>query len=453
VAKPYKAMVIRAGKKVRSPIYYGKIKLGPRRWQNVPLFSDKCASERRLTELQREADKRAAGVVTPDLDRLKLPIDDLVRQYIDALKLERRDSEHLRITEWMTKKLLELGGWRFFSDVTTASMGKIVETLTKQGKTVSYINKYIVRAKALVHWLLPEGYPDPLAKLKRVREKGAKRKRERRAASWDELFAFYSAWPDLPPDRTLAYALALLNGLRRNEIRRDDARKLTWGDLSLNSPIPFVRLRKKQGDADVFDFIPLHPYVVKLLRERTPGMPGTPVCTVPDVKTLKKDLKRAGISLEDERGRLDFHGLRHTFSTNLDRTGCSRATRKKLKRHANEDVTDGYGHAELAEMLAALNRLPSPLTPQAQRALLTGTGGIAHDHGQDQSLVISQRSAALPDTMDGRAAPTIPQMPTCGIPLQAQDNSTVAHCAARPDLNESATPAIVAQTGPSTQVD
>ena len=82
------------------------------------------------------------------------------------------------------------------------------------------------------------------------------------------------------------------------------------------------------------------------------------VGAVPDVATLEGDLETAGIAfLDAQKRRLDFHALRHTFQTNLDHTGCSRATKKKLMRHASGDVTDGYAHAELAEMAAAIRSI------------------------------------------------------------------------------------------------
>jgi hypothetical protein len=86
---------------------------------------------------------------------------------------------------------------------------------------------------------------------------------------------------------------------------------------------------------------------------------GTPLDGSKLGRYAQKALKVAGIEMADDQGRrLDFHALRHTFQTLLDRTGCSRATKKKLMRHANEDVTDGYAHAELAEMLSAAHASP-----------------------------------------------------------------------------------------------
>ncbi len=396
-------IAMRDGKK--SVSWYGKVKVAPRTWQKVKLFTDKLASERRLTELQKQADQRAAGMQTADTDRLALPVRELVKQYVASLRAQNVNQDHIRITEWSLNKLVGAGQWQRFADITAAGVESLLPTLAR---TAGYQNAFIKKLKAFVHWALPDTWPDPLKKLKRVREKGAKKTRERRAASVEEAAAFFKVWPTLPGDRHLCYALAMLNGLRRNEIKRDDTDRLRWGQLHLDATIPFIDLKQKMGDA--LDHIPLHPYVAKLLRERMAAMPGAAVVgAVPDVETLEKDLKKTGIELVDsQKRRLDFHALRHTFQTNLDRTGCSRATKKKLMRHANEDVTDGYAHAELAEMLAALVRLPSPLSVP-QQAVKTGTTDTplplpqyyhGEDHRLDHGPTIQGQSGALTGTTD-----------------------------------------------------
>jgi integrase/recombinase XerC len=387
MADLFKVWHVRGGKKVRSAEWYGKIKLAPKHWRNAKLFTDKEASRTELANRQKEADRRAVGLVNADSDRLRLPIAELVKQYTSALEQERCDEDHRRISGWMLDKLVEECGWQRFGDVTEASVRKLLDTLEKQGATASYRNKFIVRAKAFVNWLLPEGETSPLSRLKRIREKGAKRTRDRRAATSEELNALLLL--KLPPHRKLAYALAGLNGMRRNE-----AASLTWGDIKLTAVVPFVELRMKQGGTDHRDAIPLHPYVLGLLRAAMPGMPATAVLpAVPDVATLKKDWKGAGVAFKDDAGRrLDFHALRHTFATALDMRGCSRATKKKLMRHASGDVTDGYTHSDLAEMRAALDRLPSPVQPAADVQAKTGT----HDHRQDQTTDTMRQFGAQP---------------------------------------------------------
>jgi hypothetical protein len=186
------------------------------------------------------------------------------------------------------------------------------------------------------------------------------------------------------------------------------------------------------------------------------------VRSVPDIKTVKKDLKRAKVEfIDQQQRRLDFHALRHTFSTALDRTGCSRATQKRLMRHASGDITDGYSHAELAEMLVAIARVPSPTTPAVQ--VKTGTddapvrigetkgnnsakaGETKNDHGRDQAAHIGPRGLAQPGARPGA---------TAGDAMSNGDQELGAsqHHLAQPDLNERKTRDIVQISRPSTQV-
>ncbi len=338
---------------IQSDCWYGRRKDPGRPWKWIKLFTDKRASQRHWEDMRREAEARASGMISADASKLSEPIDKLNREHIKALRLAGKDGDHLRIVEWMMDRLIELGDWKRWQDITDESMHNILEALEKEGATASYRNKFIARAKAFVNHFLPDGWGNPLRKVRRVREKGARKTRERRAGSDQEIASLYAM--DMPLHRRLAYAMAFLNGLRRNE-----AARLEWEDTRLDESIPFVGIRPKHArSADVRDYIPLHPIVVTLLRQWHGQMPGPRILpSVPDHKTLTKDLRRAGVDFRDIKGRrLDYHALRHTFQTNLDRTGCSRATKKKLMRHANEDVTDGYAHAELVEMMAALNKL------------------------------------------------------------------------------------------------
>lgn len=106
------------------------------------------------------------------------------------------------------------------------------------------------------------------------------------------------------------------------------------------------------------------------------------------MKTMAKDLKQAGVEMTDQKGRRgDYHALRHTFSENLDRTGCSRMTKQALLRHGTTGVTAGYSTARIEELFAAIERLHAPgyippadakaAAEAAQAALKTGTDDSA----------------------------------------------------------------------------
>ncbi len=54
---------------------------------------------------------------------------------------------------------------------------------------------------------------------------------------------------------------------------------------------------------------------------------------------LKGDLKAAGIPFKDSLGRqADFHALRHTFITNLARSGVHPRTAQTLARHSTMEL-------------------------------------------------------------------------------------------------------------------
>src|SRR2546430_2267497 len=92
----------------KSNVYYGVVKNGPgkKEWERVKLFADKTASERRLRELQREADQRQAGMITPDVEALKLPIKELRDKYVAALEAARSKVDHVRISGFMLDRLI-----------------------------------------------------------------------------------------------------------------------------------------------------------------------------------------------------------------------------------------------------------------------------------------------------------------------------------------------------------
>jgi integrase len=387
----------RDGRKLAN--WYGKVKVAPGRRRRVKLYTDKAASERRLSEIQQEADQRAAGVVTAAMDFASFSIQQHADAYLNALRLEKRDSDTLRIAEWSLEKLIEWGRWQRIADVTADSMRNILKMLDGQGKTASYQNKFIMRVKAFVHWLQREGRiaADPLTNLKRIDERNGKKTRARRALTDAEVSALLENAPD---DRREKYAWALLAGMRRSELAN-----LRWGDLRLNAPRPFIQLRPEQTKNGKADVLPLHPYLLSHLERRMQGMPETAVVsTVPDMKTMAKDLARAGIALADAHGRrADFHALRHTFCTNLDHTGCSFTTKRALMRHADSGVTEGYSHARLDELYAAIERLLSPDGTDETRAIMSGTyDGQSVDQALDHQL--DQTSVAMGHYLSPSAA-------------------------------------------------
>ena len=88
---------------------------------------------------------------------------------------------------------------------------------------------------------------------------------------------------------------------------------------------------------------------------------------------LEQDLEAAGVAYVDERGRvLDFHGLRHSFVTNLSHAPSRVA--QSLARHKSSAMTDRCTHVRLTDERAALAMMPDlTAKPSDEQAKATGT--------------------------------------------------------------------------------
>jgi integrase len=103
---------------------------------------------------------------------------------------------------------------------------------------------------------------------------------------------------------------------------------------------------------------------------------------------LKADLEAAGIPyvVKGPDGPLfaDFHSLRHTYVTMLERAGAGLKEAQVLARHSDIRLTkDIYTHADYQAMAAAVDRLPLPLpdggapAPGPAESLLTWALAVA----------------------------------------------------------------------------
>ena len=77
-------------------------------------------------------------------------------------------------------------------------------------------------------------------------------------------------------------------------------------------------------------------------------------------KMMRHDLKTAEVAFCDARGLYaDFHALRHTYITNIGRSGATMKTHQELARHSEPSLTMRYTHTQLEDKVRALESLPS----------------------------------------------------------------------------------------------
>ncbi len=199
-------------------------------------------------------------------------------------------------------------------------------------------------------------------------------------------------------ERTLIYKMLLLTGLRKSELA-----SLTIGQLVLDEPHPHAVLNAADEKNRRGSKIPLRDDLIADLRQwindklclvqkqaiqAGSAIPhslpaNTPLLRIPAalVKILDRDLKWAGISKRDDRGRtVDVDAMRHTFGTMLSMGGVAPRTAQAAMRHSSIDLTmNVYTDPRLLDVAGALDSLPSfPLDkgPENQQERMTGTEAV-----------------------------------------------------------------------------
>ncbi len=173
-----------------------------------------------------------------------------------------------------------------------------------------------------------------------------------RAMTLDEIHALLNA---APAKRRTLYEMALVTGLRANELR-----SLQVADLDDGRSAVRLSGRWTKNRSDGLQALPGR----MLATIRAYGLPSVPRQTA---RTLKADLARAGI----RGGGLVFHSLRKTFATLLDQARATEKEQQFLLRHAAKSLTFGVYTQTLAPRLAELvEAVAAMIVPAKREAML-----------------------------------------------------------------------------------
>src|ERR1035437_5133701 len=340
-----------------SRVYRARFRLsdGPKIY-DVPLRTNlKEVAETKLRLLIEEKERELAGLLDPK------PLRDAAQKslalhhadFVASLVARGRNKDHVIHARNRLIRLFEECGWRQLKDLSPDGLEKWLAAQTEFSPKT--LNEYVAHAKTFGNWLERQGRltSNPLRRVGKVPTDG-KETFKRRALKLDEFLKLLSH----SGSRQLAYALAVLTGLRRGELKR-----LLWADVHLDDPKPWIEVRaattKNKRPATMF----LVPQLVYLLTEKRGHgvglvLPGG----VPEVATLSKDLIAAGVPVQDERGwRVDFHALRHTYASLLSSAGVSEGARVKMARHSEWRQTNHYTDPSSVPLLAGMEKLATHL--------------------------------------------------------------------------------------------
>jgi integrase len=211
--------------------------------------------------------------------------------------------------------------------------------VTKQVLSAKALNEYLTSARTLFNWMEKRGriLVNPLKSVDLLSTAGEARN-PRRALTDEELAKLL----DGSGEASIAYLVTATTGLRYSEILRIERR-----DIRLDQQQPRIiaratATRKNKKEASQ----PLHPMVAQRLSAFVESKQFEPADKVfaslfRTRGQFKRDLVAAGLSRHDVLGRVaDFHSLRHTFCTNLQRLGTPQRVLMHLMRHSDRKLSD-----------------------------------------------------------------------------------------------------------------
>lgn len=316
--------------------------------------TDKRAEARdQLTAALEEVRLRRQGIFDPSKRHAATLVDKHVDDYATSLAAKDNTEEHNEIviaylreflTDTKTKTLNEL----------TLSLGEAWLLKKKRaGLAARTVNK---RRAALLQWgrwlvrdrRMPYNPFDGLP----VRDEKAGAVYERRAPTLEEIDRLFRV---VPPLRRIIYELALVTGLRREELAALRPDQLD-ADGILHLRASEVKNRKRQQEA------PVPPHLAAELRALQDPAVRERMCreagmhrrhdrgiayllpAVPEKATVYRDFKKAGIQRVITRGdgvkvKVDFHSWRVAFGTYMEPAGIGLSTACDLLRHSDPRLT------------------------------------------------------------------------------------------------------------------
>lgn len=331
-------------------------------------YKDKQASEAKLRSLERDEERRHAGLPVTDRTGKGQPLEGLIIRHIADMTRQGLGEDHLYHQRGNLRRLAGWEKWTQLSQVQHAAMSDALANLDAKGYSTRTVEAYRVSWRSFMEWCVDGKFiaENPLARIKPTRRKKAARaRRAPTVEEWRRLLGVS------PRRRSRIYLVAGLTGLRKKEMRLLERRDVDLEDKQL-------KLRAEATKMKRADTVPLIPDVLPTLTELCEGLqPHERLFPqMPSFKPIRDDITRAGIVSPDPSGRhVNFHSLRYFFCTLLARTLPIQVVRL-LMRHKDISVTcKVYLDLGIADVSEAVLQLP----PLFDSHPLTHTGRESAD--------------------------------------------------------------------------
>jgi integrase len=330
-------------------------------------FRDKQASLAKGNELERKAERARAGLPVARDEHLQRKLGEVVDAYVADLERQGRSPAYCKQRRWLLGRVWASQGWTVLGQVRSEGLTRHLAELRKGCAAPRTLNDHRNAVYRLCEWCVEQDWLEgnPVARVKEAREE---KRRRRRAFTRDEFLKLVAV---APADRQRIYQAAALSGLRRKECVLLERR-----DLTPAGERPTWHLRPEIDKSRRLNVVPMLPEATQLLARHWLALEPTQrvFARVPNWRTLKRDMTKAGIARIDAEGRhADFHSLRYFFATEMSKRAPMSVV-SRLMRHKSIKLTmDLYAELGLRDLGDAIENLPPLLTDSPARDQKQGT--------------------------------------------------------------------------------
>jgi integrase len=378
-------------RKVRARKWYGAGIPGYPPGKRVPLCANKEAARQMLAALVKRGERGEAGLDDRLAEAQRTPLEAHLRDFEAAQRAKGRPPSDRHLAEQLQRirTVFHACAFSLPRDIDAGCVegylaGRRRLPKAEGGISAQTSNYYLQAVNWFCLWMVRRGRmaSNPLRDAEKCNA-DLDRRHLRRDLRPEELAAVLQAAASSPrtvrgltgPDRHMLYLAACATGFRAGELGSMTPESFDLGGAEPVARLPARVTKNKKPVAQ-----PLPAAVVPALRAYLAGKPAgvrlwpTLGCGHA-VEGLRADLEAAGVPyvVRGPNGPeyADFHALRHTFCTMLERSGVTPKVAQALARHSDIRMTlNRYTHADQASMARAVERLalPGPGAPGPNEA-------------------------------------------------------------------------------------
>lgn len=298
-----------------------------------------------------------AGLLKAEHANTTKPLAEHLREYIEYMLLNSKSS-HPQQVEMNIERIIKGCGFKFWTDIEGQKVNQFIGRLISDGVIGRNTgNHYATSFKSFAYWMKEQGRIKEVPAIQSVDFDLAER-RSFEYKEWSLLLEKTRQGPERHGlsgyERYVLYKLAFDSGLRKKELRN-----LMPTSLNFKNRTVFLSGKYTKNGKDALQKIT--PETAALVDEYIKGkMPGMKIFKLPKHTEImiRKDCKAADIEVENYRGKIQFHSIRHTTASILASQGVPPHVLKKIMRHANIETTmKYYTHLMLGSEDAAIEKL------------------------------------------------------------------------------------------------